>query len=315
MKFQSIAPDVKLGKEVKIHNFVNLYGCEVGDHTKIGCFVEIQKKAKIGRFCKISSHTFICEGVTIEDNVFIGHSVVFINDTYPRATNSKGELQTEEDWKVEPILVKKGASIGSNSTILSHVTIGENAIVGAGSVVTRDVSPNSIVAGNPARHLRFLEEEKISLAETTDIPESSNFLRETSSHYPTGSQELNELSSKIIRAALKVHNELGPGLMESVYQTCMAIELRNIGLETKSEVPVPVIYNGEKISDDAFRVDLLVEDKIIVELKSVETVQPVHKKQLLTYLRLADKWLGLLINFNEILLKNGITRIINTRRC
>ena len=157
MELQSIAPDVKLGKNVKIHNFVNLYGCEVDDDTKIGCFVEIQKNAKIGKYCKISSHTFICEGVTIEDNVFVGHSVVFINDTYPRATNLNGELKSEEDWKVEYILVKKGASIGSNSTILSNVTIGENAIVGAGSVVTKDVPPNTIVAGNPARIFRTIE--------------------------------------------------------------------------------------------------------------------------------------------------------------
>jgi acetyltransferase-like isoleucine patch superfamily enzyme len=157
MNFQSIAPDVKLGQNVKIHNFVNLYGCEIGDHTKIGVFVEVQKNAKVGKNCKISSHTFICEGVTIEDNVFIGHSVVFINDPYPRATNGNGGLQTEEDWKVEPILVKCGASIGSNCTILSHVTIGENAIVGAGSVVTKDVPPNTIVAGNPARFFRSIE--------------------------------------------------------------------------------------------------------------------------------------------------------------
>jgi len=154
MNLQSIAPDVKLGKNVKIHKFVNLYGCEVGDHSKIGCFVEIQKNARIGKYCKISSHTFICEGVTIEDNVFVGHNVTFINDTYPRATNSEGQLQTEEDWRVEPIRVKKGASIGSGSTILSNVTIGESAIVGAGSVVTKDVPPNTIVAGNPARIIR-----------------------------------------------------------------------------------------------------------------------------------------------------------------
>ena len=157
MGFMSIAPDVKLGENVKIHNFVNLYGCEIGDDTKIGVFVEIQKNAKVGKNCKISSHTFICEGVTIEDNVFIGHSVVFINDTYPRATNGTGTLQTEEDWKVEPILVKRGASIGSNCTILSNVTIGENAIIGAGSVVTRDVPPNVIVAGNPARIFRTID--------------------------------------------------------------------------------------------------------------------------------------------------------------
>ena len=168
MKFQSIAPDVKLGENVKIHNFVNLYGCEIGDHTKIGVFVEVQKNARIGRYCKISSHTFICEGVILEDNVFIGHSVVFINDTYPRATNFNGELQSEEDWKVEPILVKKGASIGSNSTILSHVTIGENAIVGAGSVVTKDVPPNVIVAGNPARFFR-----PIDFLSQTDLTEQN----------------------------------------------------------------------------------------------------------------------------------------------
>jgi UDP-2-acetamido-3-amino-2,3-dideoxy-glucuronate N-acetyltransferase len=166
MEFRSIAADVKLGENVKMHNFVNLYGCEVGDNTKIGVFVEIQKNAKVGKNCKISSHTFICEGVTIEDNVFIGHSVVFINDSYPRATNGDGGLQTEEDWKVEPILVKRGASIGSNCTILSNVTIGENAIVGAGSVVTKDVPPNAIVAGNPARFLRTVD--SVSPTELTE---------------------------------------------------------------------------------------------------------------------------------------------------
>ena len=146
-----IAEDVKLGKDVRLSKFINLYGCVIGDNTKIGAFVEVQKNAYIGKHCKISSHTFICEGVTIEDNVFVGHNVSFINDTYPRATAANGQLQTEADWKVEPILVKKGASIGSGSTILSNVTIGENAIIGAGSVVTKDVPANTIVAGNPAR--------------------------------------------------------------------------------------------------------------------------------------------------------------------
>jgi acetyltransferase-like isoleucine patch superfamily enzyme len=146
-----ISPDVKLGKDVKLSKFINLYGCEIGDETKIGAFVEIQKNATVGKHCKISSHTFICEGVTIEDNVFVGHSVAFINDTYPRSTTAEGQLQTEADWKVEKTLVKKGASIGSGSTILSKVTIGENAIVGAGSVVTRDIPPNSVAYGNPAR--------------------------------------------------------------------------------------------------------------------------------------------------------------------
>jgi UDP-2-acetamido-3-amino-2,3-dideoxy-glucuronate N-acetyltransferase len=176
MEFRSIAADVKLGENVKMHNFVNLYGCEVGDNTKIGVFVEIQKNAKVGKNCKISSHTFICEGVTIEDNVFIGHSVVFINDSYPRATNGDGGLQTEEDWKVEPILVKRGASIGSNCTILSNVTIGENAIVGAGSVVTKDVPPNAIVAGNPARFLRTVD--SISFTEMTEQYVLYEFLKE-----------------------------------------------------------------------------------------------------------------------------------------
>ena len=153
---KKIAPDVKLGKDVKIYDFVNLYGCTIGDNTKIGTFVEIQKGAVIGKNCKVSSHTFICEGVTIEDNVFIGHNVTFINDTYPRATNEDGGLQTEDDWAVEPILVKKGASIGSSATILSNVTIGEESIIGAGSVVTKDIPPNTIVAGNPAKIIREL---------------------------------------------------------------------------------------------------------------------------------------------------------------
>lgn len=156
--YLSIAPDVKLGRDVKLSKFINLYGCEIGDETKIGAFVEIQKNARVGKHCKISSHTFICEGVTIEDNVFIGHSVAFINDTYPRATTGGGHLQTEADWKVEKTLVKKGASIGSGCTILANVTIGENAIVGAGSVVTRDVPPSAIVFGNPARVHRYVDQ-------------------------------------------------------------------------------------------------------------------------------------------------------------
>jgi len=153
-----VAENVRLGRDVKLSKFINLYGCEIGDETKIGAFVEIQKNAVVGKRCKISSHTFVCEGVTIEDNVFIGHSVTFINDSYPRATTVDGSLQTEADWKVERTLVKKGASIGSGCTILSNISIGENAIVGAGSVVTKDVPANSIVAGNPARVLRQIEE-------------------------------------------------------------------------------------------------------------------------------------------------------------
>ena len=155
-EFCSIAPDVKLGRDVKLSRFINLYGCQIGDETKIGAFVEIQKNASVGHRCKISSHTFVCEGVTIEDNVFIGHGVTFINDSYPRATTSGGELQTEKDWRVETTVVKRGASIGSGATILSNLVIGENAIVGAGSVVTRDVPANTIVAGNPAKVLRSI---------------------------------------------------------------------------------------------------------------------------------------------------------------
>jgi acetyltransferase-like isoleucine patch superfamily enzyme len=158
--FLSVSPDVRLGKNVKLSRFINLYGCHVGDDTKIGAFVEIQKNASVGRRCKISSHTFICEGVRIEDGVFIGHGVTFINDSYPRATNSRGELQTESDWKVEPTVVKTGASIGSGTTVLSGVVVGENAMVGAGSVVTKDVPANAVVAGNPARVFRFISAEE-----------------------------------------------------------------------------------------------------------------------------------------------------------
>src|SRR6266850_911722 len=150
---QTIAPDVKLGRNVRIHAFVNLYGCEIGDETKIGPFVEVQKGAKIGQRCKISSHTFICEGITIEDEVFVGHGVTFINDRYPRATSAGGALQTDDDWTVVPIVVKRRASIGSGATILCGVTIGEDAIIGAGAVVTSDVPANATVAGNPARVL------------------------------------------------------------------------------------------------------------------------------------------------------------------
>lgn len=156
---QCIAPDVKLGNNVKLGKFINLYGCEIGDNSRIGAFVEVQKNARIGSSCKVSSHSFICEGVTIEDEVFIGHSVTFINDSYPRATNGSGELQSEADWKVERTTVKRGASIGSGATILAKVVVGENSIVGAGSVVTRDVPANSIVAGNPARLVRHLVAE------------------------------------------------------------------------------------------------------------------------------------------------------------
>ena len=156
-EYACVAASVKLGKDVKLGKFINLYGCEIGDESKIGAFVEIQKNASVGRRCKISSHTFICEGVTIEDQVFVGHNVAFVNDSFPRATTATGDLQTAEDWVVEKTLVKKGASIGSGATILANVTIGERAIVGAGSVVTRDVPPDVIVAGNPARILRRID--------------------------------------------------------------------------------------------------------------------------------------------------------------
>jgi acetyltransferase-like isoleucine patch superfamily enzyme len=160
VKYLCISDDVKLGKDVKFSKFINLYGCSIGDNTKIGAFVEVQKNARIGKNCKISSHTFICEGVTIEDHVFVGHNVTFINDTYPRATTPLGELQTEADWKVEPTLVKEGASIGSGATILGNLIIGEKAIIGAGSVVTRDVPSHAIVVGNPAKIKRYLTEKR-----------------------------------------------------------------------------------------------------------------------------------------------------------
>ena len=157
---QLIAPDVKLGKGVRIYSFTNLYGCQIGDDVKIGTFVEIQKGATIGNRCKISSHTFICEGVTLEDEVFVGHNVTFINDQYPRATTADGQLQTEADWRCEPTLVKKGASIGSGATLLCGITVGEFAVVGAGSVVTKDVPPYSVVVGNPAKVLKMLPKKR-----------------------------------------------------------------------------------------------------------------------------------------------------------
>jgi acetyltransferase-like isoleucine patch superfamily enzyme len=157
--YNRIAPNVKLGHGVKIFGFANLYGCEIGDEVKIGTFVEIQKGVKVGKRCKISSHSFLCEGVTLEDEVFIGHNVTFINDLYPRATTAGGALQTEKDWKCVPTLVKTGASIGSSATVLCGITIGERAVVGAGSVVTKDVPANTVVAGNPARVLKTLPKE------------------------------------------------------------------------------------------------------------------------------------------------------------
>ena len=159
-EYVCIGQNVRLGKEVKFSRFINLYGCEIGDETKIGAFVEIQKNAKVGKRCKISSHTFICEGVIIEDHVFIGHNVTFVNDSYPRATTPSGEIKTEKDWKVETTVVRKGASIGSGVTILSNVVIGEHAIVGAGSVVTKDVPPYGVVAGSPTRFIRTLQQEE-----------------------------------------------------------------------------------------------------------------------------------------------------------
>ena len=168
---KKIADDVKLGEDVYISDFVNLYGCEVGDNSKVGPFVEIQKNAKVGKNCKISSHTFICEGVAIEDDVFIGHNVTFINDIFPRATAGEGQLQTEEDWECIPTLIKQGASIGSSATLLCGITVGEKAIVGAGSVVTKDVPANAIVAGNPAKVLREIDSAG-TVAETVATQDS-----------------------------------------------------------------------------------------------------------------------------------------------
>ena len=168
-EFSSISSDVKLGQNVRLSKFINLYGCEIGDETSIGAFVEIQKNARVGRRCKISSHSFICEGVEMHDQVFVGHGVTFTNDRYPRATNGDGALQTDADWKAEPTVVKSGASIGSGSTILPNLTIGENAMIGAGSVVTKNVPANAIVAGNPARITRFIEPAEKSV-ETANVP-------------------------------------------------------------------------------------------------------------------------------------------------
>jgi dTDP-4-amino-4,6-dideoxygalactose transaminase/acetyltransferase-like isoleucine patch superfamily enzyme len=190
-----ISADVKLGKEVKLSNFINLYGCEIGDYTKLGAFVEIQKNAIVGKRCKISSHTFVCEGVVIEDNVFIGHGVMFINDIYPRSTTEHGSLQNETDWKVEPTVIKRGASVGSGATILGNVTIGENAIVGAGSVVTKDVPRNAVVAGNPAKILRIIEK-----VEKTGVPDTVPFLDLVTPHIEL-ERELVEVFCKGLRTA------------------------------------------------------------------------------------------------------------------
>jgi acetyltransferase-like isoleucine patch superfamily enzyme len=162
--YTCISADVQLGKNVKLSKFINLYGCRIGENTKIGAFVEIQKNASVGKNCKISSHTFICEGVTIEDNVFVGHNVTFINDLFPRATTQEGRLQSDEDWTCIPTVVKSGASIGSSATLLCGITVGENAIIGAESIVTKDIPPNTIVAGNPAQVLRKIGNKGVSKA-------------------------------------------------------------------------------------------------------------------------------------------------------
>src|SRR5438876_2328209 len=203
--YQCVAADVLFGKNVKLSEFINLYGCEIGDETKIGAFVEVQKNARIGRRCKISSHSFICEGVTIEDNVFVGHGVTFINDSYPRATAPEGSLQTEKDWRIETTLVKRGASIGSGATILSKVVIGENAIVGAGSVVTRDVPPNVIAAGNPAKVLRAIPRQDNRSNRNGHIP----FLDLVTPH-----QELEEELVSVFRSALRSASFVGGSMVE-----------------------------------------------------------------------------------------------------
>jgi dTDP-4-amino-4,6-dideoxygalactose transaminase/acetyltransferase-like isoleucine patch superfamily enzyme len=200
-----IASDVKLGQDVRLSKFINLYGCEIGDQTKIGAFVEIQKNASVGKCCKISSHTFICEGVSIEDNVFIGHGVMFLNDSYPRATTPEGGLQTEADWKVERTIVKKGASVGSGATILPNVTIGESALVGAGSVVTKDVPQNAIVAGNPARILRYIDEQ----APKPPVPAAVPFLDLVTPHL-----ELEQELTSVFRHALHTAGFVGGSMVE-----------------------------------------------------------------------------------------------------
>jgi len=202
--YNSIASDVRVGKDVKLSRFINLYGCEIGDETKIGAFVEIQKNASVGKRCKISSHSFVCEGVVIEDNVFIGHGVMFINDTYPRATTEHGELQTEADWKVERTTIRKGASIGSNATILANVEIGENAIVGAGSVVTRDVPANAVVAGNPAKVIRIIEGNK-----ENEMPKAIPFLDLVTPHL-----ELERELTNAFRQGLRTAGFIGGPVVE-----------------------------------------------------------------------------------------------------
>jgi len=210
----AISPDVKLGENVRLSKFINLYGCEIGDETKIGAFVEMQKNARVGKRCKISSHSFICEGVVIEDNVFIGHGVMFINDSYPRATAANGELQTEADWKVEPTLIGKGASIGSNATILSNVKVGEGAIVGAGSVVTKDVPPYAVVAGNPARVLRFMEQAK-----ETKVSDQVPFLDLVTPHVQL-EQELVDAFRQGLRTAGFVGGPMVEGFEEDFARFC-----------------------------------------------------------------------------------------------